>query len=142
MKHFINFRPGVLFVVGIGVGLLLSGAAGLVWEPLVLQAHPQQQPSPKPSAAVAAQLDLQTLSERSPDQSHVMADVGYHFANLWFAVEKQNWPLANYYLGETRSHLRWAVRLHPVRQTKAGDVDLKGILDAVDNSLLSEVGKA
>jgi len=30
--------------------------------------------------------------------------VGYHFANLWFAAEKQNWPLANYYLEEKRSH--------------------------------------
>ena len=142
MKHFVNLRAGVLLAVGIGVGLLLSGAAGLVWEPLVLQAHAQQQPSPKPSAAVAAQLDVQTLSERSPDQSHAMADVGYHFANLWFAADKQNWPLANYYLDETRSHLRWAVRIHPVRQTKAGEVDLKGILDAVDNSFLTGIATA
>ena len=142
MKHFVNLRAGVLLAVGIGVGLLLSGAAGLVWEPLALQAHAQQQPSPKPSVAVAAQLDVQTLSERSPDQSHAMADVGYHFANLWFAADKQNWALADYYLDETRSHLRWAVRIHPVRQTKAGEVDLKGILDAVDNSFLTGIGAA
>ena len=71
-----------------------------------------------------------------------MSDVGYHFANLWFAADKANWPLASYYLSETRSHLQWAVRLHPVRQTKAGDVDLKGILDAVDNSLMAEIAKA
>ena len=142
MKQHLDFRPGVLLAVGIGVGLLLSGAPGLVLEPLVLQGHAQQIMPPKPSAAVTAQLDLQTLSERSPDQSHAMADVGYHFANLWFAVDNQNWPLAKYYLGETRSHLRWAVRLHPVRQTKAGEVDLKRILDAVDNSLLSEIGAA
>ncbi len=121
MKQHLDFRPGVLLAVGIGVGLLLSGAPGLVLEPLVLQGHAQQIMPPKPSAAVTAQLDLQTLSERSPDQS---------------------WPLANYYLGETRSHLRWAVRLHPVRQTKAGEVDLKGILDAVDNSFLIEIGTA
>src|SRR5713226_8633760 len=139
MKQHLDFRPGVLLAVGIGVGLFLSGAPGLVLEPLVLQGHAQQIMPPKPSAAVTAQLDLQTLSERSPDQSHAMADVGYHFANLWFAADKQNWPLANYYLGETRSHLRWAVRLHPVRQTKAGEVDLKGILDAVDNSFLIEI---
>ena len=142
MKYFINLRSGVLLAVGIGVGLLLIGATGLLLAPLVLQAHAQQKMPPEPSAAVTAQLDLQTLSERSPDQSHAMADVGYHFANLWFAADKQNWPLANYYLGETRSHLKWAVRLHPVRQTKAGEVDLKGILDAVDNSLLSALGTA
>src|SRR5207302_8008848 len=142
MKHFVNLRAGVLLAVGIGVGLLLSGAAALVWEPLRLQAHAQQKMAPKPSAAVAAQLDLQTLSERSPDQSNAMADAGYHFANLWFAADKQNWSLADYYLSETRSHLRWAVRIHPVRQTKAGEVDLKDILDAVDNSFLTEIATA
>src|SRR6266851_805817 len=143
MKQHLNFRPGVLLAVGIGVGLLLSGAPGLVLEPLVLQGHAQQIMPPKPSAAVTAQLDLQTLSERSPDQSHAMADVGYHFANLWFAVDKQNWPLANYYLGETRSHLKWAVRIHPVRKTSAGaEVDLKGILDAIDNSFLAQIDKS
>ena len=35
------------------------------------------------------------------------------------------------------------VRLKPVRKTKAGaEVDLKGILDAIDNSFLSRVGEA
>jgi hypothetical protein len=35
------------------------------------------------------------------------------------------------------------VRIHRVRKTSAGaEVDLKGILDAVDNSMLSEVGKS
>src|SRR5882762_5039053 len=143
MKHFVNLRAGVLLAVGIGVGLLLSGAAGLVWEPLVLQAQAQQKMAPKPSAAATAQLDVQTLSERSPDQSHAMADVGYHFANLWFAADKQNWPLADYYLAETRSHLKWAVRIHPVRKTSAGaEVDLKGILDAIDNSFLAQIDKS
>ena len=74
-----------------------------------------------------------------PDQSHAMKDVGYHFSNLWFAGQKQNWPLAKFYLDETRSHLRWAVRIIPVRKTKAGDLDLKGILDAVDNTLLAQI---
>jgi hypothetical protein len=70
-------------------------------------------------------------------------DVGYHYANLWFAGQKQNWPLAKFYYDETRSHLNWAVRIIPVRKTRAGDeVDLKAILQAVDTSLLSEVGKA
>jgi glucose/arabinose dehydrogenase len=72
-----------------------------------------------------------------------MADVGYHFENLWFAADKGNWPLASYYLSETRSHLRWAVRIQPVRKTEAGaNVDLNGILEAVDNTLLAEVDKA
>jgi hypothetical protein len=142
MKRYLNFRTGLLLGTALGVGSVLSGASQFLFWPFVSQAHAEQKIPVKPSAADDAQRAIRTGSENSSDQSHVMADVGYHFANLWFAVEKQNWPLANYYLSETRSHLKWAVRLHPVRQTKAGDVDLKGILDAVDNSLLTEIGKA
>ena len=134
------FRPGVLLAVGLGAGLLLSGASELPFEP---QAHAQPQATPKPGEVDAAQVDAQTLKERLPDQAHVMADVGYHFANLWFAADKQHWPLAKYYLDETRSHLKWAVRIQPVRKTSAGTkVDLNGILEAVDNTMLAEVGKA
>ena len=143
MKHQIKVRAGVLLAAGFGAGLLLSAVSEFVFEPLVLQAHAEQKPVPKPANVDQPQLDEQSLSERLPDQSHVMMDVGYHFANLWFAADKQNWPLANYYLGETRSHLRWAVRIHRIRKTKSGaEVDLKGILDAVDNTFLTEIGKA
>jgi len=84
-----------------------------------------------------------TISGLLPDQSHAMADVGYHFANLWFAGDKENWPLAKYYLQGTRSHLTWAVRLHPVRTTSTGaEVDLKGILQAIDNTFLTEIDRA
>ena len=65
------------------------------------------------------------LSGHLPDQSHAMADVGYHFANLWFAAEKKNWPLGGYHLVETRSHLRWVVRIRPVQKTTGGA--LKGV---------------
>lgn len=86
--------------------------------------------------------DVARLKSIASDQSHVMADVGYHFANCWFAAEKKNWPLAKFYFDETRSHLKWAVRIIPVRKTKAGDLELQPILDAVDNSFLSEVAKS
>jgi hypothetical protein len=85
--------------------------------------------------------DVARLKSIASDQSHAMADVGYHFANLWFAGEKKNWPLAKFYLDETRSHLKWAVRIIPVRKTKAGDLELQGILDAVDNTFLAEINK-
>jgi len=82
-------------------------------------------------------------TNNGPDQAHAMVDVGYHFANLWFAADKENWPLAKYYLQETRSHLYWAVRLHPVRTTSTGsEVDLHGILQAIDNSFLTEIDSA
>src|SRR2546427_8391049 len=109
MKHLINFRSGLWLATGVGVGLFLGGAAESVFEPLLLRAHAQEKTAPKPSDVGDAQRDAPTPSA---DQSHVMADVGYHFANLWFAADKQNWPLANYYLSETRSHLRWRSEEH------------------------------
>jgi hypothetical protein len=78
-----------------------------------------------------------------PDQAHVMADIGYHFANLWFAAAQQNWPLARYYVDETRSHLQWAVRIQPIRKTESGtEVDLNGILAAITNGYFPGMEKA
>jgi hypothetical protein len=143
MKRIINSRSGVLLATGLVLGLLLSGVRQLTFEPFASQAQAQEAPPPKALQLRSPQTESNSFEGRLPDQAHVMADVGYHFANLWFAADKQNWPLANYYLGETRSHLKWAVRIHPVRKTSAGtDVDLNGILEAVDNSFLAEVGKA
>jgi MFS family permease len=143
MKYLTNSRPSVLLAVGLGAGLLLSGASELIFEPAVLQASAEQAPQPKSSELPNPQSETNSVDGRLPDQAHAMADVGYHFANLWFAADKQNWPLANYYLGETRSHLEWAVRIHRVRKTSTGaEVDLKGILDAIDNSFLTQVGKS
>jgi hypothetical protein len=83
--------------------------------------------------------EVDHLKELVPSQSHTMQDVGYHYTNLWFAGQKGNWPLAAFYLNETRSHLKWAVRVRPVRKTRAGDVDLEGIREAFDTSSLREV---
>jgi hypothetical protein len=107
------------------------------------QIAPTAPPATAPTNEIAAfKAEMELLKGKLPDQAHVMKDVGYHFANLWFAGQKENWPLARFYLDETRSHLKWAVRIIPVRKTKAGDLELKGILDAVDNSLMSEIQKA
>jgi hypothetical protein len=100
-------------------------------------------PTVQASDTVALQSQLDRLKGMAPDQSHAMADVGYHFANLWFAGDRKNWPLAKFCFDETRSHLRWAVRIIPVRKTPTGeDLDMKSLLDAVDTGLLAEVGKA
>lgn len=91
----------------------------------------------------ALQQEVARLKSIATDQSHAMADAGYHFANLWFAGRKKNWPLAKFYLDETRSHLNWAVRVIPKRKDPAGnEVDLKAILQALDNSILTDLGKA
>jgi len=129
-----------------GVALALGLALGIVghwiaseWAPTIHAADA----TPQTHATVdTLETELATIKGKLPDQSHAMKDVGYHFANLWFAGQKENWPLAKFYLDETRSNLRWAVRIIPVRKVRAGDLELKGILDAVDNTLLSEVQKA
>jgi hypothetical protein len=143
MKYLTNSRRSVLLAVGLGSGLLLSGASELIFEPAVLQASAQQAPQLKGPELPRPQTETNAPDGYLPDQAHAMVDVGYHFANLWFAADKQNWPLAKYYLGETRSRLKWAVRIHPVRKTSAGAmVDLKGILDAIDNSFLAQIDKS
>jgi hypothetical protein len=139
VKQLINFRFNVLFPTSFAAILLLGGASEFLFEP---QARAQQMPAPKPSEVAAAPMDMQTLNDRLPDQSHAMQDAGYHFENLWFAGDKQNWPLASYYLRKTQSYLELAVRIKPVRKTQAGDVNLKGILDAVNDGLLAQVDQA
>src|SRR6266446_4351513 len=142
MKHLINSRVGALLATGLGVGLLLGGASQFICAPAVLQARAEQTPQPDVREPRQPQIETNSLDGRLPDQSHAMVDVGYHFSNLWFAADKQNWPLAKYYLQETRSHLNSAVRLHPVRTTSSGaDIALGGILQVIDNPSPTEIAR-
>jgi len=91
----------------------------------------------------ALRAEVAALKDLLPDQSHAMSDVGYHFTNLWFAVQGQNWPLADFYYKETKSHLQWAVRIKPIRKDNANrDVDLPAILRAMENGPLKQLGDA
>jgi len=88
----------------------------------------------------ALKAEVERLKGMVPDQSHAMKDVGYHFANLWFAAEKENWPLADFYASETRSHLHWAVRIIPVRKDPQGhDIRLIEILEPIEKTSFKEV---
>jgi hypothetical protein len=87
--------------------------------------------------------EVERLKQIVPDQSHAMHDVDYHFTNLWFAARHSNWPLAQFYFNETRAHLRWAVRIIPIRKDKAGqEIKLADILQALENSPLKQVEDA
>ncbi|MBV8266778.1 MAG: hypothetical protein JO252_10675 [Planctomycetaceae bacterium] len=86
---------------------------------------------------------VKALEGLIPDQAHIMEDVGDHFANLWFAGRAENWSLADFYLAETKSHLRWAVRRIPIRKDNQGrEVNLINILDAFENSQLAQLKRA
>ena len=122
------------------LGFLLSAVLQVPSDVVEMPASAEEKPTGAPAVTNAPSVPS---TNNGPDQSHAMVDVGYHFANLWFAADKENWPLAKYYLQETRSHLYWAVRLHPVRTTSTGSqVDLHGILQAIDNSFLTEIDSA
>ena len=87
--------------------------------------------------------EIETLKSQLPSQSHSMVDVEYNFANLWFAAKNQNWPLATFYLNETRSHLNWTVRLRPVRKlANGGDLDLRPILKGVEDGGIASIKAA
>src|SRR4051812_41890967 len=97
----------------------------------------------KPDDLAKLQAEVTRLKGMVPDQSHSMADVAYHFSNLWFAGQNENWPLAQFYSDETRSHLKWAVRIIPLRKDRDGrEVDLKGILDALEQTSLKDLDQA
>lgn len=102
-------------------------------------AQAQQPAPPKPDLA-SLQAEIERLKQIVPDQAHAMQDVEYHFTNLWFAGNQSNWDLAQFYFNETKSHLRWAVRIIPVRKDNAGqEIKLQDILEAVENTPLKQL---
>lgn len=131
--------PPLLFRYAMKMLILASGLA-LFSFPWPCAAQAPAANAPDPVAALKAELEV--LKGKLPDQSHVMKDVGYHYSNLWFAGEKRNWPLAKFYLDETRSHLKWAVRVIPVRKIKGGELDLRAMLESLDGPFFGEIQKA
>jgi len=102
--------------------------------------HAQQAAAITGDELAGLKAEIERLKGMVPDQSHAMKDVAYHFTNLWFAAEKKNWPLAQFYLAETQSHLRWAVRIIPVRKTLDGhDLRLADILEPMEKLIFKEL---
>jgi hypothetical protein len=132
-------RLRILALVTFGA---IAGAVGYAAFDLGARPLSAQDPKQKPVAPSLA-AEIETIKGRLPDQAHAMVDVNYHFANLWFAGKKEHWELAHFYWSETRSHLRWAVRIIPVRKDNAGQpVELEKILQAVENSPLKQLEDA
>jgi hypothetical protein len=97
---------------------------------------------PKDSETERIRKDVAILKDKAPDQAHAMMDVEYHFANLWFAGKAENWPLAEFYWKEAVSHMKWAVRIIPVRKDNAGkEIKLEAILESILQSPWMQVGK-
>ena len=111
-------------------------AVGIVGAAL---AHAAETAKPA-SSSDPVQQELKEIRDQLPSQSHTMMDVAYHFSNLWFAGQAGNWPLAEFLLNETKSHLRWAVRVRPLRPlSNGGKLDVGAMLAAVEQSTLKEL---
>jgi hypothetical protein len=120
----------------------LLGIAALSGGELI---EPAQAMEPNADAAQVAALkaEIEQLRGQIPSQSHAMTDVDYQFTNLWFAAQEKNWPLATFYLNETRSHIEWTVRLRPVRKLASGqDLELRPLLQAIEQSGLTDIRAA
>ena len=125
--------------MGVAIVAAVVLAAPVVW---VSQGLPAAYAADDGAEIAQLKAEIEQLKGRLPSQSHAMMDVGYHFTNLWFAGRSKNWPLAQFYLNETRSHLRWAVRIIPIRRIPGGEIDLRGLLEALDSAGLADIGKA
>lgn len=134
--------PGAVFAALV-LGAVIGGMAVEYWltkhavQTTAAQAPAQTAASPELSA------DVKRLKDLVPSQSHTMSDVGYHWAGLWFAGEKKNWPLAKFFFDEARQHVRWTIAIRPIRKGPDGkDVNIKGIFDAIDVSAFASVDLA
>lgn len=99
-------------------------------------------PPPESNDPAALRAEIAHLKDIVPGQSLAMTQVAYNFNNLWFAVHAGNWPLAQFYYGDTRGRLRWALRITPVRKISKGDLELQPFLDALEKGPYAELGEA
>src|ERR1700680_3597826 len=142
MTKTVTLQSLILFTCGI----LVAGFLFSRWKRLGLPtAAAIEQIATKTSVPdiAAMQADIAHLKEVVPSQSHSMTDVAYQFSCLWFAGKENNWPLAAFFLNEARQHIRWTIRIRPIRKSPSGDpVDLKGIYDSIDNSIMVKLQQA
>ena len=117
-----------------GIALALSLTA-----PSHAQAPPAANPENNDGAALRA--EIERLKSIMPGQSLAMTQVAYNFNNLWFAARAGNWPLAQFYFGDARGRLRWALRITPVRKISTGNLELEPFLDALEKTQLAKLGE-
>jgi hypothetical protein len=134
-------RTLMVLTIGINMGFILATLIGRL--ALLGQVRAADSSVGKMPDLATINTDLSIVKGKVPDQSHAMTDVAMQFSNLWFAGEKENWPLADFFWSETRSHLAWAVRIIPIRKDNAGrEVNLPAILQSLENSPLKDLGAA
>lgn len=109
---------------------------------IALGAAAQQSSTPSDEDLGALRAEVERLKSIAPGQSLAMTQVAYNFNNLWFAAHAGNWPLAQFYFGDARGRLRWALRITPVRKVASGDLELQPFLDSLEKTQLTALGEA
>jgi hypothetical protein len=92
-----------------------------------------------PPTLESLQADVARLQSIMPGQAFAMTQVAYNFSNLWFAVQAENWPLAQFYASETKVRLRWAMRVQPSRKISSGNLELTPIATALETAQLAAI---
>src|SRR5579863_10006666 len=133
-------KPDWLRTAGLLVlGAILGGLFVSAWEHSAARA--QQNVPPVTQATLVT--DVTHLRDITPPNSHPMVDVAMFAANIWFAGDKKNWPLANYYLNEMRNRMLWETHLNPAPKGVDGNpVDMANIFDGIDHGSLTKVKNA
>lgn len=92
---------------------------------------------------MALKAEVDQLRALLPTQAHTMVDVEHQFANLWFAAHEKNWPLATFYLNETRNRVAWTLRIRPVRKLANGaDIALAPLVQSFEEAGLKPLRAA
>lgn len=133
--------------ISLATSIILAGLGVFISLRTTAQPQTTVAPTAGPPASTnemaALRAEVEILKAKASDQAHVMVSVAYHFGNLWFAAQKQNWPLAEFYWLETRAHMRWATRVIPVRKDPEGnEVRLQEILDPIERSVFEDLRKS
>lgn len=141
MSRSVTTHRASIFLFGLILGFAVH--SGITTQQTVSIAAAEPNSAAKAPDAGALNAELENIKKRLPDQAHAMSDVGDHFTNLFHAGSAENWPLATFYWNETRSHLRWAVGIIPIRKDSAGrEVNLASILQALENGPLAQLQKS
>jgi hypothetical protein len=125
----------LIFSAGLLIGLIVPRVRQVVFPKAVAA----QEANGVPDLA-AMQADIAHLKEVVPSQSHTMTDVGYQFANLWFAGKHKNWPLADFFLNEAKQHIVWTIRIRPVRKNpNGGSIDIRALYEGISDGALKDL---
>src|SRR5262245_59770075 len=125
----ISMRTALL----IACGAILGAAGDWGWHERVVPRLAAQQERTSLPTMESLPAEVAQLKALVPSNSHIMMDVQWHWTNLWFAGQKKNWPLAQYWFSEMRGHIIWLTRKSPIIRSLADgkDVDIKSMFEGV-----------